>query len=211
MALKFCLIPMKPLVHAKQRLSAVLDPEARRRLALAMLADVVAAATAFDQTWVICSDDDAAAVAEQAGARAMPDRTPDGGLNASLAATTAEAMADGATGVLIVSSDCPAATPEELACLTLGDGVALATDRSGRGTNALWRQPPGLIPTWFGPESRRAHEGTAYGLQIPFARIPCERLGIDVDLPEDLERIAPIAGPATVEVLASLGYPARRR
>lgn len=202
---------MKPLDRAKERLAPVLDPLQRRHLALAMLRDVIAAARDLPEVWVICSDEDAATTATDAGATPVPDRTPEAGLNASLAATTAEAIAAGATGVLIVSSDCPAATPEELARLTLGDGVALATDRAGRGTNALWRKPPDRIPTWFGPNSRRAHEGTAYGLQIPFARIPCERLAIDVDLPEDLERIASIAGPATAVVLAELGYPARRR
>jgi 2-phospho-L-lactate/phosphoenolpyruvate guanylyltransferase len=202
---------MKPLARAKERLSVVFSAADRRRLALAMLSDVVVAAKGFDAVWVVCSDDDAAAVATDAGATPVPDRTPDVGLNESLAATTAEAIEAGATGMLIVSSDCPAATPDELSRLALGDGVTMATDRARRGTNALWRQRPDLIPTYFGPDSRRAHQGTCYGFQIPFAIIPCEGLAIDVDEPRDLELVAPLAGPATREVLSDLGYPAPRR
>ncbi|MFP5224537.1 MAG: 2-phospho-L-lactate guanylyltransferase [Actinomycetota bacterium] len=209
--MKLCLIPMKPLARAKERLGVVLSADDRRRLALAMLADVVTAAKGFDAVWVVCSDDDAANTATDAGATPVPDRTPEVGLNESLAATTSEAIEAGATGMLIVSSDCPGATSEELARLALGDGVTLATDRARRGTNALWRQKPDVIPTYFGPESRRAHQGTCYGYQIPFALIPCEGLAIDVDEPADLELVAPIAGAATRGVLSELGYPQHRR
>lgn len=209
--MKVCLIPMKPLTRAKQRLAPLLEPSDRRRLVLAMLSDVIVAARGFDAVWVVCSDQDSSSVATEFGAIPVPDRTPEDGLNASLAVATLEAIQAGATGLLVVSSDCPGATPEELARLALGEGVTLATDRTRTGTNALWRQAPDRIPTYFGPDSRRAHQGTAYGAGVPFAIIPCERLAIDVDEPADLERISPIAGPATSEVLQSLGYPDRRR
>lgn len=203
---------MKPLARAKERLADAHSPAERRALSLAMLADVIAAACALDAVWCICSDDEAADVAHAAGAIAVPDHNPDDGLNASLAATTHEALGAGARGMLIISADCAAATRDDVRAVALGDGVSLAPDRTGRGTNALWRQPPDLITTSFGPNSRRSHQGLAYASRIPFAVIPRERLAIDADTVADLEQLAIIgAGPATTEVLASLGYPRRGR
>src|SRR5688572_27718997 len=82
--MRLCIVPMKPLEHAKARLSDVLSPAERRALSLAMLEDVVRAATALDAVWVLNSDDDAAVVAARAGGEPRPDPTPSEGLNASL-------------------------------------------------------------------------------------------------------------------------------
>ncbi|MGH2727788.1 MAG: NTP transferase domain-containing protein, partial [Actinomycetota bacterium] len=133
---------MKPLSEAKARLAPALGPEERRRLSLAMLADVVDAARGFDRVWVLQSDDDAAAVAMRRGAEPRPDPAPGRGLNASLDAATADALAHGATGVLVVSADLAAARAEDLQALAGRPGVSLAPDRAGAGTNALWRHPP---------------------------------------------------------------------
>ncbi|HJR19910.1 MAG TPA: 2-phospho-L-lactate guanylyltransferase, partial [Actinomycetota bacterium] len=86
--MRFCLIPMKPLATAKERLAPALDAGERRTLSLAMLADVVEAARGFDRVWVLESDDDAARVAVAGGAEPIPDPAPGRGLNASLDAAT---------------------------------------------------------------------------------------------------------------------------
>lgn len=209
--MRLCVIPMKPLAKAKQRLSEAFTADERRMLSLAMLRDVIVAARALDEIWVICSDEDAAAVATELGASPVPDRTPADGLNASIAATTAEAIAAGARGMLIVSADCAGARADDVAAVALGDGIALAPDRKGTGTNALWRQPCDLIPTWYGPKSRRAHQGLAYARGLPFARVARQRLAIDVDTPRDLEQLVRIgAGEATTDALRALGYPLTR-
>ena len=207
--MRLLVVPMKPLAKAKQRLSELFTADERRILSLAMLADVIASGRAMDATWVICSDDEAADVARDLGAIAVPDRTPEEGLNASIAATTAEAVAAGARGMLLVSADCAAVHADDVAAMTLGYGIALAPDRKGTGTNALWRQPCDLIPTWYGPKSRRAHQGLAYAHGLPFARIPRQRLAVDIDTPRDLDAACALGvGPATDDALRRLGYPA---
>ena len=210
--MRLCLVPMKPLDRAKQRLGAVLDPADRRALSLAMMQDVVSAGQGLDAVWVVCSDDDAADAAERAGATVKRDPTPDDGLNASLASITAEAMVGGAAGTLIVSADCPAATVEDVRAVALGEGVALVPDRSGTGTNALWRSPPDIIPAFFGPNSRRAHESYALAHDLPCAIVARERIALDVDTPRDLEAVLMMgAGRATRTVLERLGYPRAAR
>jgi 2-phospho-L-lactate/phosphoenolpyruvate guanylyltransferase len=209
---KICIVPMKPLADAKARLAPVLSPDQRRALSLAMLTDVVRAAGALDAVWVLNSDDDAADVARAAGGEPRPDPAPGQGLNASLDAATAMAAEEGARGVLVVSADCPAATRADLRALALGNGVVMAPDRYGTGTNALWRSPPGAIQTSFGGNSARSHTALAHVHHVPFAIRPLPRLALDVDRPADLEDVWALGpGDATRAALEALGYPSRRR
>jgi len=205
-------VPMKPLARAKERLAEVLSSGERRALSLAMLADVVRACTVADVVWVLNSDAEAARVAAECGAGSRPDPTPDDGLNASLNASTADAVAAGAEAVLIVSADLPAIAPDDVRAMMLGDGMALAPNRYGTGTNALWRKPADLVPVFFGAQSRRAHEGMAFARGLPCAIVARPALALDVDAPGDLNDIVALGpGEATRAVLDELGYPRRTR
>jgi len=210
--MRLCIVPMKPLADAKARLSSVLSPGERRALSLAMLADVCRAAAGLDAVWVLNSDEDAAEVARAAGAEPRPDPTPGKGLNESLDAATASAVEEGATGVLVLSADCPAATPADVKTMAVGDGIVMAPDRYGTGTNALWRRPPAVVQAAFGGNSRRSHIGLAIVHRVPYAVLPLARIALDVDRPADLADLWALGpGEATRAALESLGYPSRRR
>ena len=184
--MRIVLIPMKPLAGAKARLAPALDPDERRRLSLAMLADVIAAARGFERVWVLNSDDDAEAVAHDAGVEAVADPAPGLGLNASLNAATSSAVEAGASGVLVVSADLPCATPGDLAALCAGPGVALAPDMARVGTNALWRSPADLIGVAFGPSSLAAHSTLAWDAGVGARVENLRSLELDVDTPAHL-------------------------
>ena len=210
--MRFCLIPMKPLVAAKERLAPALDAGERRQLSLAMLADVVAAARGFDRVWVLQSDEDAAAVATAGGVEPRPDPAPGGGLNASLDAATFAALGEGATAVIVVAADIPAATPADLESVGSGEGVALAPDRLGSGTNVLWRRPGDAIATRFGGASRDAHEAAAAVAGTSFRVVESPRLAADVDTPDALAVVWALGpGPATRRALEEMGIAARLR
>jgi 2-phospho-L-lactate guanylyltransferase len=210
---RVCLIPMKPLALAKARLAPALAATERRRLAVAMLADAAAAAAAtFEHVWVLCSDGEAAAAARAAGAEARPDPTPGAGLNASLAAATRDAVRAGAGGVLVLAADLPAATADDLERVATVEGVALAPDATGTGTNALWRQPPDAIPPAFGPGSRRRHEEAARAAGLALAVVEAPRLAADVDTLAGLAASWRLGvGPATRRAVAAMGLEARLR
>lgn len=210
--MRICIVPMKSLAEAKERLAPILGPQERRRLSLAMLADVLAAARGFDRVWVLQSDDDAAAEARKAGAEAHPDPAPGGGLNASLDAATRDAIAAGATGVLVVSADLAAVNADDLDRLAQGEGVALAPDQAGSGTNALWRRPADIIAAAFGPESRNAHEAAALRAGAAFRILQSPRLAVDVDTSEALSGVWALGpGPVTRRALEDMEIPARLR
>lgn len=209
--MRLCIVPMKPLAAAKARLAAVLGPDERRALSLAMLTDVVRAARAVDAVWVLQSDTEAAQVALSLGAEAHPDPAPGAGLNASFEEATRAAIGAGASGVLLLSADCPAVTATDVRAIARGRGVAIAPDAAGAGTNALWRSPPAAIALAFGPGSREAHEAAARAGGVPLRIVRRPGLALDVDRPEDLEEAARAGGAATKALLISLGYPAAGR
>jgi len=194
-------IPAKRLDRAKERLSAGLSPDARKRLVLAMLSDVAAAAAAVGPTWVLCSDDEAAEAAAQAGAHAVSDAVPDAGLNASLDVALRFAVPDGFDSAVVVASDLPCVTAADLAAVPEA-AVVLAPSADGSGTNLLALSPPDVIPTRFGPASRTAHEELARRAGIAPILVDSPRLAADVDTPDDLIRARGIGvGAATAAAL----------
>ncbi|HVL90520.1 MAG TPA: 2-phospho-L-lactate guanylyltransferase [Actinomycetota bacterium] len=201
-------VPAKPLSRAKLRLAPVLSPEERRFLCLAMLADVCAAAAEAEcgRVMVIASDTDAEAVARVFGATVVKDPTPEAGLNTSLDA----AIPADPGGVLIVASDLPACSAAELRSVAGFEGVRIATDAGGTGTNALWRRPPGVIAPAFGDDSARRHRKAAAEAGAAFEAVAPAGLSFDVDLPTDLFLAwdAPV-GPNTRSALRELGFPDR--
>jgi 2-phospho-L-lactate guanylyltransferase len=186
------IIPVGALDGAKSRLGAVLDAEERLELTVGMARRTIAAAVAagrVDEVLVITPDDAVRALAVELGAR--PIRQRDSGLNHGLVAARAEAVAAGATAVLILPIDLPDVTPDAIdavaAQLRERDRplVAIVPDRHGRGTNALLIAPPEAIDVCFGGDSAIAHEtaARAAGARLVILGGP---LALDLDTPDDL-------------------------
>jgi 2-phospho-L-lactate/phosphoenolpyruvate guanylyltransferase len=185
------IVPVGAIEGAKSRLGAVLDAEERRDLALRLAAGTIGAAVAtpgIEETLVVTPDDEVRELAVRAGARPLRQRS--GGLNDGLRQARDEAIAAGATAVLVLPIDIPRVTPDRLApvvALAAADDpqVAIVPDRHGRGTNALLLSPPGVIEFCFGGDSRDAHEGAAraVGARVVVLDGP---LTLDIDTPEDL-------------------------
>jgi 2-phospho-L-lactate guanylyltransferase len=94
---------------------------------------------------------------------------------------------------LVLPADLPLISREDI--LTLIERaseppvVVIAPDRHGKGTNALLISPAGLIEYDFGENSFQRHcerVGQA-GARLEIVNLPS--LGLDLDLPEDLELI----------------------
>lgn len=209
-----CLVPVKELAHAKERLAPLLDRADRRRLVLAMLADVLDAAKAsdaLDLTAVVSRDDEALAAARHAGA--LPFEEPDGlwGLNAAL--EFARLQIQNADRLLVLPCDVPLLAPAEVASLldavARAPAVALVPSSNG-GTNALAISPADLIPFRFGRRSASAHEQEALRAGANFRRLDLPRLALDIDTPADLFRLASRARHGrTADLLRTLPLPAR--
>lgn len=177
----------------KQRLDSLPDDE-RHALALAMLADVLAACRGVGATVVVTPDEEAARIAAEHEAEVVDD--PGSGQGAAVAAALRGVVGP----VLVVNADVPCVVSQDLRSLeaaTPEHGLAYVAASDGT-TNALGLSTPTLFAPLYGPGSAerfRLHAHTL-GAEVVPATIP--NLADDVDSMADLERLELRVGPRTL-------------
>jgi 2-phospho-L-lactate guanylyltransferase len=145
------LVPVKNLTQAKQRLSAILDPEARQELAQAMCADVLETLAGWPgrpAVTVVTSDPFAANLATRLAFEVVADDVNPGETGA-IAMATALCRELGVDRTLVIPADIPLIERDELAAIVdsaPSAGTVLVPDAAGRGTNAALRTPADLFP-----------------------------------------------------------------
>lgn len=187
------LIPVKRLDRAKLRLSRRLTPDDRRRLGLAMLADVLRAAEKWPHRLLVTEDPDAEALGLASGCDLVCD--PRRGLNAALVAGSQRAVELGATSLLILPSDVPLVGADDIAELFGRPEQVVVVASADGGTNALLRRPPNGIAPSFGPASARRHLDTAARAGLETAEIQLDSLRLDIDRRADLTTLGDAALP----------------
>jgi 2-phospho-L-lactate guanylyltransferase len=179
----------------KRRLDPLPERD-RRELASAMLADVLAAASAVGEVVVVAPEEPRAEVAFTH----VPD--PRRGQGAAVREALDAAVAAGLGGpYLVVNADLPCATPRDLLALAGAvppDGIALAAASDGT-TNALALARADLFEPVYGPGSADRFAGLA-----PSLRVDAPNLVDDVDVPDDLRRLRDRLGAHTTAAVAAL-------
>ena len=221
LAVNFVLVPIKTLDHGKSRLAPLLSNAQRRGVSQAMLHDVLTQlrrAATVDRFGVVTSDQRLLDFARELGADAIDEGRPRG-LNGAVEIGTGFCLDLGATAQLVLLSDLPLVTSEDVDLLfcetTDAPGVLLVTCKENEGTNALLRTPPQVIPTCFGGPSLAAHQDRARKDVVPCRVIEAPHVAFDIDSVDDLKRFA--AQPSAthtykalqdMDVLATLGVKA---
>ena len=189
----WAIVPVKPLRRGKSRLAGALSEDERAELNESLLQHTLKTLSGLkevEQVLVVSRDPQALTVARQHGARTVrEDGQPQ--LNTALTRATIVAQVYATRGVLILPADLPLISEEDV--LTLIERavdppvVVIAPDRHRKGTNALLLSPSGLIEYDFGEDSFVKHCQLAReaGARLEIVDLPT--LGLDLDLPEDLE------------------------
>jgi 2-phospho-L-lactate guanylyltransferase len=191
----WAIIPVKPLRRGKSRLAGALSEDEREQLNKSLLEHTLETLTnlkELEQVLVVSRDPHALTIARNHGARTVQeDGQPH--LNTALQRATVIAKVYATRGVLVLPADLPLLNREDV--LTLLDRAAqppvvvIAPDRHRKGTNALLISPAGLIEYDFGDDSFQRHceRVQRAGARLEVVDLPS--LGLDLDLPEDLELI----------------------
>jgi 2-phospho-L-lactate guanylyltransferase len=188
----WAVVPVKDTADAKQRLGDAIAPKLRRRLALAMLADVLAtlaASPGLAGLLVVTVDEAAAALAQCYRARIVADGARDGQTGAVAAAARLLAR-EGKGAMLTIPGDVPLVTPDEIAQIIAAHDYrpdfVIAPAHDERGSNAILCAPPDAVPLKFGDDSFFPHLAAARraGMEPKILRLP--GLGLDIDNPADL-------------------------
>lgn len=191
----WAIVPVKPLRRGKSRLAGTLSEDERTELNRSLLQNTLktfADLKEVEEVLVISRDPQALSIARQHGARTVrEDGQPE--LNTALKRATVIAQVYATRGVLILPADLPLVTRQDVLTLIERAGeppaVVIAPDRHGTGTNALLISPAGLIEYDFGENSFQRHcqRAKEAGARLEIVNLPT--LGLDLDLPEDLELV----------------------
>ena len=197
-AATWAIVPVKSLAQAKQRLAGILPLEARRRLMLIMLDDVLATLRQVERlgpVLVVTPDAEVAEFAANAGASVLREAAGQGHSAAAIAGFT-YAQSHGAVRALTLPADAPLVTAAELRSLiesaeaTAGPHLTLVPSHDGDGTNGFLvvaARPPAaeLRAGKLRPASSRMRQrGTSNA-----ACSICPAWRLDIDEPRDLARL----------------------
>jgi 2-phospho-L-lactate guanylyltransferase len=146
----------------------------------------------LEEVLVISRDPQALTIARNYGARTVrEDGQPE--LNTALKRATVIAQVYATRGVLVLPADLPLISRDDVQTLidraSEPPVVVIAPDRHEKGTNALLISPSGLIEYDFGDDSFQRHCELVRrsGARLEIVNLPS--LGLDLDVPEDLELI----------------------
>ena len=191
----WAIVPVKPLRRGKSRLAGVLTQDERtdlNRYLLAHTLDTLGAIEEIENILVVSRDPAALSLAREHGAHTVQENGAPK-LNVALTRATVVVKEYASRGVLIIPADLPLIAPEDINAMLEAAKeppvVVVAPDRHRRGTNALLVCPVGLIQYDFGPDSFKRHCELAEKAGARLEVVDLPSLALDVDLPEDLDRI----------------------
>jgi len=191
----WAIIPVKPLRRGKSRLAGALSEDERTQLNQSLLQHTLETLTDLkevEQVLVVSRDPNALTLARSYGARTVQEEGQPQ-LNTALKRATVVAQVYATRGVLVLPADLPLISREDVLTLISRAGeppvVVIAPDRHEKGTNALLISPAGLIDYDFGGNSFHRHCELVRkaGARLEIVNLPS--LGLDLDVPEDLEFI----------------------
>lgn len=195
------IVPVKPLLVAKGRLSGVLAPMARRQLVLTMLDDVLhalSAAAGIVEIAVVTADGDVGDRARAHGASVVAEREAKG-LNAGVAYGLEAVVRSGGRRALVLPADLPFASSSEVVSLldSCRDderraSVAMVPAADGDGTNALLISPPPAVTPSFGHGSFLTHLAQALARKVDVRVLHLAGIARDIDRPQDLAGLLPL-------------------
>ena len=200
------LVPVKNLRNAKQRLASLLDAAARTELAHAMLSDVIGAIADFagDDVSLVTSDPFALDLAKHHRFEIIRDDSNVSETDAIAMATNACASR-GVQTTLVLPGDVPLISAEDIRAIydsAPPRGSVLVPSCDKRGSNAVLRRPAALFPLRFGSDSFMPHLAAAVATETSCVVLSLPRIGLDIDTPEDLLRLAQSAGEKRSQLLS---------
>ncbi len=173
-------VPIRSFRLGKGRLAGAISEDERAALSRLMAGRVLEAAAPLP-IYVVSSDAEVCAFADERGATAIADP---GSLNSAARDGMAAAAAAGAVRVIIVHADIARPTP--FAWVGDFDGVTIVPDRHGGGTNVMSLPVGTDFEFLYGDGSFARHVDEAKRCGLALRVVVDDALGWDVDEPDDL-------------------------
>jgi len=192
--MRYILIPVKHLGHAKERLAPLMSPVERARLAELMLLSTLEIATQAraDRIAMVTLFEPAIVLARRYGIEVIIEQEQYSE-SRSIDYATGQLVRAGATSVLRLPIDLPLLRVEDIDLILDHDrtlpSAVLVPSRDGTGTNALLRRPGDIFKSHFGPESCSKHLAAAEKAGIDCEVMRLQRIALDIDEIDDLKML----------------------
>ena len=201
------IIPAKALALTKTRLAPRLSDKERMHISLHMLLHTIRVTrNALERIVVVSGDSALLRVVETEGAVPLVEQGTS--LNAALLQAAASADSGGAGAVLVLPSDLPLLTTDDVRTITgfaaKCPAIAVAPSWRDGGTNALLLRPPSIHIFAFGPNSFSRHCTAARERGIEPHIFWSDTLAFDLDTPADWDDLCARTGAHSFEELISL-------
>lgn len=193
----WALLPVKDLNLGKSRLADSLSVIDRHTLMAAMLSDLLNTLRqchSIHNTVVVTRCPDAAAIATELGAVVL-SLPQDTGLNEAVTAGITTLTQQGVQQAMVLHADLPAVTPEDIQAAIAAHAaydLTLVPDTQRNGTNLLLLNLPSRLPFCYGNNSYTAHRQAAAQHGLRYQTFEHPRLGMDLDLWEDMQQLRQI-------------------
>ena len=201
------IVPMKPLSSAKSRLSPALSADERGILSLSMLRRVLLAATpSAERIWIVGGDDLVREMAASLGAAWTADQGAE--LNAALEVAFARAVREKLCAMYL-PADLPLVDAEDVRGMIDasrgGRALTLAPASRDGGTNGIIVPLGSRFRPALGQGSFERHRTQAGRDGIEAVVFTSDGLGLDLDVPADLEALERFRPGHLRELLATSG------
>jgi 2-phospho-L-lactate/phosphoenolpyruvate guanylyltransferase len=214
--MRYILIPVKHLGHAKERLAPLMSPAERARFAEAMLESTLEIATQTrhaDRIAIVTLFEPAIVLARRYGIEVIIEKEQSSE-SLSVDYGTRELVRAGATSVLRLPIDLPLLRVEDIDLIFEHDrslpSAVLVPSRDGIGTNALLRRPGDIFKSHFGPQSCSKHLAAAEEAGIDCQVLQLPRIALDIDEIDDVEMLLETGQATRIhDLLAEMQIPQR--
>ncbi len=213
----WAIVPVKPLRESKSRLSHILSSEERAELTRKILSDtlkVLGKVKDIFRTMVVSRDPAVLKIARKHGALTFSESDKQD-LNMALTRATHVAVAQQANSILVLPSDLPFLTPEDVELMINsleldsrngnGNGyhihkraITICPDHNEEGTNALLLSPPTGFVYRYGEKSYQNHLDEAERLGMKRRRVNSPGIMFDLDTEHDWETYYAMMNPDQV-------------
>jgi len=194
------LIPVKGFAGAKQRLSSRLSLPEREQLMRAMVHDVltqVGKARGIHETFVVTGSADVVQWVSHLDVKVIREHKETGETDAVHFALD-YIKQRGIDTAFVLPGDIPLVRASDIdrvlaAALEKSQSpfAALVPSHDRMGTNALLLSPPNILRLRFGHDSFCYHLNEVVTKRLPIKIVENEHIALDIDEPEDLERLLP--------------------
>ena len=204
----WAIVPFKGVASAKSRLALELNDDDRRRLALAMLSDVLDTlrrCQTLGGILLVSRSKEAPEIARIHGVKHYSDSAADLSDAITEASSYLVRSAD-ATGTFFIPGDVPLITEQDVnTAIERHYSVTIIPDEMKTGTNGLLCSPPNRLPYQFDGRSFEPHLNAARSSGVQPEVLCLASFALDVDSVEDALRVRNLAtNSRTARVIHSL-------